>query len=454
VSMGFENDTIAAIATPSGEGGIAVVRISGSRAKEILLALFAPAKKDCEWEHSRLYYGRVLVSGKPLDEGLAVMMYAPKSYTREDVAEVQLHGGAYLARAVVSEACALGARPAEAGEFTRRAFENGRIDLSQAEGVMNLIHASGEESARAAMRQLEGAPSAFIKKQLAKLYGITAGIEALIDYPEEIAEDEAAGGICESLAQVAEALENADRERDWRLMTEGLNAVLCGKPNVGKSSLMNALLQADRSIVTAKAGTTRDTIESRLSISGQAITLIDTAGLRSGEDEAEVEGVSRAKKAMEGADALLIVIDASQSLSSEDEETLKFKTGAERLVILNKSDLTSVISEDDIRLLAPDAEIASVSAKEGLNIDRVKAFLLSAARHRSEFELSGLKQMKAARAAAEALRSAIAAINSGMPIDLAEIDIRSAVSMLGELTGDEVDERILDRVFAEFCVGK
>lgn len=451
---GFENDTIAAIATPSGEGGIAIVRISGGRAKEILQRLFSPAKADCPFEQCRLYYGRVMVSGKPFDEGLAVMMYAPRSYTREDVAELQLHGGAYLARAVLKEACELGARPAEAGEFTRRAFENGRIDLSQAEGVMSLIRASGEESARAALRQLEGGSSAFIKKQLAALYEAVAGVEAAIDYPDEIDEAEAAGNLAESLQKIAAELESAVREKDWRLMMEGLYAVLCGRPNVGKSSLMNALLRQDRSIVTDKAGTTRDTIEARLTISGQAITLTDTAGLRSGADEAEREGVSRAKKAIESADALLTVIDASMPLTDEDRETLALRSEAKRLVILNKSDLKTLTDESDIRRLCADAEIVSVSAKEGLNIERVKDFLLRAASHRSEFELSGVRQMRAAKEAAQALRSATDALSAGLPVDLAEIDIRRAVSLLGSLTGDEVEERILDRVFSDFCVGK
>ena len=333
-----QNDTIAAIATPPGEGGIAIVRISGACAGEFLRAAFRPAHKG-EMKHGQMRYGTLTdPAGAPIDEVMAVFFRAPRSYTREDVAEIHLHGGTMCARAAMERLLSLGARAAEPGEFTYRAFMNGRVDLSEAEAVMGLIGARSQAARRASIRQLRGGVSAPIGRMREELTGLLAKIEAATDFPDEIDEDVTAKDVREGASRIRNELSRAADGRRARIVRDGASVVLCGRPNVGKSSLMNALLSADRAIVTDIPGTTRDVLTESFEIGGVRYQLSDTAGIRETADAIEKIGVTRARDALRDADCVLLVLDSSAPLTPSDQSMLAARD--ERyLTILNKSDL-------------------------------------------------------------------------------------------------------------------
>ena len=333
-----QNDTIAAIATPPGEGGIAIVRISGARAGEFLRAAFRPAHKG-EMKHGQMRYGTLTdPAGAPIDEVMAVFFRAPRSYTREDVAEIHLHGGTMCARAAMERLLSLGARAAEPGEFTYRAFMNGRVDLSEAEAIMGLIGARSQAARRASIRQLRGGVSAPIGRMREELTGLLAKIEAATDFPDEIDEDVTAKDVREGASRIRNELSRAADGRRARIVRDGASVVLCGRPNVGKSSLMNALLSADRAIVTDIPGTTRDVLTESFEIGGVRYQLSDTAGIRETADAIEKIGVTRARDALRDADCVLLVLDSSAPLTPSDQSMLAARD--ERyLTVLNKSDL-------------------------------------------------------------------------------------------------------------------
>lgn len=452
--MQFE-DTIAAIATATGQGGIAILRISGPGAEAILRRIFRPAKEEGEtFPTHLLVYGHVVKENEKIDEAMAVLMRAPRSYTREDVAEIHTHGGRLMASLALELALAAGARQAEAGEFTRRAFLNGRLDLSQAEAVMGLISAGGRQAAKAAIRQLDGGPSQFIREALDKLYGLMAGLEAAIDYPEEVEEEDATRSLRDGIMKLAKELEDACDERGVKMLERGMDVVLCGRPNVGKSSLLNALLGEDRAIVTDVPGTTRDVLTGSMEINGLPVTLSDTAGLRDTEDAVEKIGVSRAQKAMARADVVILVIDLGQPLSLEDKDLLLSPPEGELAVVLNKSDLAPMVGIDEIKELCPWVPVISVSAKTGEGLASIKAYLAQKAGEPSRLAITSSRHLDAARRAAGSLRQAADSLKANIPLDLAAVDLRDAIAALGEITGDEVEERILDQVFFKFCVGK
>ncbi|MBQ7455035.1 MAG: tRNA uridine-5-carboxymethylaminomethyl(34) synthesis GTPase MnmE, partial [Clostridia bacterium] len=332
------DDTIAALATPPGQGGIAIVRVSGASARAYFDALFTPAGSQTVESH-RLLYGHLRgETGEMIDECMAVLMLAPRSYTREDVAEFHLHGGDEVARQALSALYALGARPAEPGEFTRRAFLNGRVDLSRAEAVMRLISAQGAQAARAALRQLTGGVSAFVRDVQRQVTELAAGVAAALDYPEEIDEAEAASDISEKAEKLADQLEAACSERAARLLDTGFEVAIVGRPNVGKSSLLNALLGEERAIVTDIPGTTRDVVRGSVELGGLRVNLSDTAGIREQAETVEAIGVRRARDAMNQADLALLVLDASQPLTDEDRELLTETENLPRLILCNKCD--------------------------------------------------------------------------------------------------------------------
>ena len=333
-----QNDTIAAIATPPGEGGIAIVRISGARAGEFLRAAFRPARRG-EMKHGQMRYGTLTdPTGAPIDEVMAVFFRAPRSYTREDVAEIHLHGGTMCARAAMERLLSLGARAAEPGEFTYRAFMNGRVDLSEAEAIMGLIGARSQAARRASIRQLRGGVSAPIGRMREELTGLLAKIEAATDFPDEIDEDVTAKDVREGASRIRDELSRAADGRRARIVRDGASVVLCGRPNVGKSSLMNALLSADRAIVTDIPGTTRDVLTESFEIGGVRYQLSDTAGIRETADAIEKIGVTRARDALRDADCVLLVLDSSAPLTPSDQSMLAARDDR-YLTILNKSDL-------------------------------------------------------------------------------------------------------------------
>lgn len=441
----YENDTIAALATPPGQGGIAIVRVSGEAARSCFEALFRPAGRQ-QIESHRLLYGRLYdETGRMIDECMAVLMLAPRSYTREDVAEFHVHGGEQVARQALNALYALGARPAEAGEFTRRAFLNGRIDLSRAEAVMRLIQAQGEQASRAALRQLTGGVSAFVHSVQQQVVDLTAGVAVALDYPEEIDEAEAAADVAQRARALAQKLLSACDERAARLLETGLEVALCGRPNVGKSSLLNALLGEERAIVTSIPGTTRDVVQGSVLLGGLRVNLSDTAGIREAAEDVEAIGVKRARAAMQNADLVLLVLDGSQPLTPEDERLLRDTAELPRAVICNKADQGAAFTLDGA---------LSVSAHTGQGLDALRALIAEKAGAMGEMPLTSARHMRLARQAAAQLQAAADALDAGEALDLAAIDLHAALSTLGGITGEQVDEQLLDSVFSQFCVGK
>ena len=451
------NDTITAIATATatGEGGISIVRISGADAERVLMAVFSPAKKRERFESHRMMYGRAVdADGGTLDEVMAVLMRSPATYTREDVAEIYCHGGGACASAVLGRVLELGARMAQPGEFTRRAFMNGRIDLAKAEAVMQLIGANGQAAARASLRQLEGGVSGFVRGVSDWLTDVMALLEASTDFPDEVEEEVAAAQVIEALNGIIGELRARGDAREARMVREGASIVLAGRPNVGKSSLMNALLRQDRAIVTSIPGTTRDVLTERISIGGVIAEISDTAGRRSTEDPIERIGVDRAERAAEGADVVLIVVDAAETLDAGDAALIG-SADERAIVCLNKTDLEPVTTSEQLRKLT-GAEILEISAQTGSGIDALMAALSRrvAVSEENGGQMTARRHIELAQRAAKHLEDAVNAIGAGMHLDTASIDIMAALSALSEITGENASEAVIDRVFERFCVGK
>lgn len=466
------SDTIAAIATPPGRGGIGIVRISGPRAVSIAAALFrrsgadsrAPGETtDAETREShRLYHGFVAEpeTGRTIDEVLLAVMRAPRSYTREDVVEIQAHAGPAALRAILELLLRRGARLAEPGEFTRRAFLNGRIDLSQAEGVMDLISARSRVALSAASAQVEGALRREVETIRAALLEIVARIEAAIDFPEE-ADDGLSAETArnrlerEVLEPVADLLRRAE---DGRTAREGVRTVVAGRPNVGKSSLMNRLLGRERAIVTPVPGTTRDIIEEPMVLEGMSLILTDTAGLRDTEDPVERIGVARARERLAEADLVLLVTEAADPPGPGDRDIAAAAGDRPLIWVANKADLA-----DETTLPAPPPgwerfPRQAVSAKTGAGMDalvrRMAEALESASDAVSHGAIPNLRHRVLLTETLEATRQALSALSSGLPFELAAIDLKTAYERLGDIPGETAREDVLDEIFGKFCIGK
>lgn len=448
------SDTIAAIATAHGEGGIAILRISGPQSIPILQTIFHPLHPDHAFLPYRMVYGHILdESSQPLDEVLTVVMPAPHSYTREDVVEIHCHGGDVCAHRILALILRRGAVPAAPGEFTKRAFLNGRIDLSRAEAVMQLIGARSEAAARASLRQLEGGVSGFVRELSDQILAQLALIEASTDFPDEIDEEAAAPQIAAAIHSILDSIARRCDPLGARILRDGASIVLAGRPNVGKSSLMNALLNQDRAIVTAVPGTTRDVLTERISIGGVLAELSDTAGQRDTPDPVERIGVDRARSAMDRADIVLIVLDASAPLDDSDRELL-VSTDARALVILNKSDLPAVVSAADVRALT-GCELLELSASTGDGIDALTSALSARlSQNYSADVLTVERHQTLAQAASEALKSALSAIGAGYPLDVVALDLRAALNHLSQITTLDPTSTLLTEIFSRFCVGK
>ena len=449
----FNGDTIAAQATASGEGGIAIVRISGPEAAEILARVFRP-KNGKPLISRMLTFGQVIDGDQIVDEAMAVLFHAPYSYTREDVAEIHCHGSDALVRRILLLLLNAGARMAQPGEFTCRAFLNGRIDLSQAEAVMRMIRAGSERAMTSAIRQMEGGVSSFVRAAREEIIALLAEIAAAIDFPDEIEETQTAQQIHARCGGIIQKLRASCDPRAGRIEDEGLRVVLCGRPNAGKSSLMNALLEEERAIVTDVPGTTRDTLTESVQIEGIRVSLTDTAGLRETGDAVERIGVERAKKALIGADVRLLVMDGSQPFTQEDRQTLM---GLEpHAVVLTKGDLAAVVDEGEVEKAFPQAQRIVVCAITGEGMDQLRRLIASFAPE-EDGESSALSQARHAQAALRAcdsLHDAMRAIDDGMPLDVCAVDLAAALDCLGEITGETMSEEVISRVFERFCVGK
>lgn len=450
----FQNrDTIAAQATAAGEGGVAIVRVSGADCLRIISRVFR-AKNGKPLENRVLTYGYVMEDGDVADEAMAVLMRAPHSYTREDVAEIHCHGSQALVGKILRLLMAAGARMAEPGEFTYRAFLNGRIDLAQAEGVMRMIRAGSERAMRSAVRQMEGGVSAFVRTAREEITSLLAAMAAAIDFPDEVEETQTAREVTAACKAIAAKLAAACDARAGRIEDEGLRVVLCGRPNAGKSSLLNALLGGERAIVTDIPGTTRDTLTEAVQIGGVRVLLTDTAGLRETGDAVERIGVERAKKALAEADVRALVLDSASPLTEEDKAA--FFGLAPQMIVLSKGDLAQRLTAADVRAAFGDVPMVTVCATRGEGMEALRDALTAfvPADGAESSALSQARHVEAAGRARAALCDAVTAIEDGMPLDVAAVDLSAALDALGEITGETMSERVIDEVFAKFCVGK
>jgi tRNA modification GTPase len=458
-------DTIAAIATPPGEGGIGIIRMSGRDAVGILKRIFKSKRniKVEDMEPRKSYYGHIVKPGAGegvVDEVLVIIMKAPYSYTKEDVVEISCHGGIIPVKEILSLLLDNGARLAEPGEFTKRAFLNGRIDLAQAEAVMDIISSKTDIAHRASLRQLEGVLSKEINAIKDKLLGLAAHIEAMVDYPEDEIDSLEVDDIRGSMEKVIKKIEHlVETSESGRIIREGLTTAIIGKPNVGKSSLLNAMVRENRAIVTEIPGTTRDVIEEYINIKGILLRLVDTAGIRETEDLIEKIGVDKSRKIVKDADLVIMMFDAAQEISDEDREIIRIIEDKRVIVLINKSDLTPKIDEKEIMEIFRQTPIIKISVKEGKGLDQLENAIVDMVyegRVSTENQLlvTNIRHIDALKRSKKCLWDGLDAINQGMPIDLISIDIRNALKQLGEITGDTVDDDIIDRIFSAFCVGK
>ena len=459
----FQEDTISAVATAVGEGGIGIIRLSGSKALEVAAALFKPldGRMLDELPSHQLVYGNVVDydAGLNVDEAMLVVMRAPRSYTKEDVVEIQCHGGPVILRRILELTLKAGARLAEPGEFTKRAFLNGRLDLTQAEAVMDLIRAKSDASLRLALGQLKGSLTQKIRMMRETILAMIAQLEATIDFPEEDIEELATKEVRIAIVALQKQIDQllAGR-RTGRILREGLETVIIGKPNVGKSSLLNALLGEQRAIVTDIPGTTRDVIEENLSIGGIPLKIVDTAGIRETDDLVERIGVEKARALVDQADLILLLLDLSSPVNTDDREVLSLLDGKEAVVLLNKSDLPPLWREEELKELS-GKKVIRVSAAEGAGLDELEAEIVRLVYDgdvspKENAFLQNVRQGELLEKARRLSEEALQTIEAELPPDFIVVDLRSVWEVLGEISGDTVGEDIIDQIFSKFCIGK
>ena len=448
-------DTIAAIATAYGEGGIGIIRISGEDSRDILRKIFTG-----KIESRRLSYGKIMDENEHIDEVLAVYMKGPKTYTGEDVVEINCHGSMVALRKTLALVLSKGARMAEPGEFTKRAFLNGRLDLSQAEAVIDVIKAKSDRSFDVAISQLEGSLSKIIEKIRQALLDLLVEVTVNIDYPDEDIEimtyDKARDCLCNIRNMIGALLATSG---SGRMIREGIRIAIVGKPNVGKSSLMNCLLRESRAIVTEIPGTTRDTIEEAVSIRNLPVYLIDTAGIRDTDDTVEKIGIEKTKEAFNNADYIILVVDGSRPLTSEDEEIISYVRGRRALVLLNKRDLGAEVTVDVISEKLPDCDIIETALSKGEGLteieDNIESLVYGGQISQGEsLMVNNVRHIDLLKHADSAAGDALSLLEIMEPLDIVEIDIRNAYDFLGEIVGDTVSDEIINEVFARFCLGK
>lgn len=454
-------DTIAAIATPLGESGIGVIRISGSKAYDVGDAIFK-SKSSLPLAQRRdrsIQYGLIVDDdGKAVDEVILLIMKGPRSYTAEDVLEIQCHGGRQSLSEILGLVLHHGARLANPGEFTQRAFVNGRIDLAQAEAVMDVIQAKSAQGLTSAVSQLEGRLSRVVGDMRLHLTDFITRLEVTVDYPEEDLEDIEVPDIAGAIREMERRLDDMLAEsKSGRMMRDGVMAAIAGTPNAGKSSLLNRFLETERAIVTDVPGTTRDVIEEWISIQGVPICLVDTAGIRSTDDTVEQIGVRRAKEYMERADIILVVVDQSRPLQEEDRQILETARGRQALIVLNKEDLQPAFETEELQSYG--LPLLSISASTGAGMGELKDAMLSLALQQGltaaqSALLANTRHIELVRQSREALQRALDTIEAGMPVDCAIVDIREAWELLGSITGDTVHDDIIEEIFSRFCLGK
>lgn len=461
----MKTETIAAIASAMTNSGIGIIRISGEDAFDVIDKIYRPQKGNkllSQCKSHTIHYGHIYDEDEIIDEVMVLLMRAPNSYTREDTVEIDCHGGTLVMRRILEVVLKNGARPAEPGEFTKRAFLNGRIDLSQAESVMDVISSKNDFALKSSMQQLNGALTEKIKEIRGKIIHEIAFIESALDDPEHISID----GYGENLLIIIEELMQKMNQmiassENGSLLKEGINTVIVGKPNAGKSSLLNALVGRERAIVTDIAGTTRDVLEEQINLNGITLNIMDTAGIRSTEDVVEKIGVDKALSLVDKADFIIYVVDTSTALDENDEKIIDAIREKKAIILLNKSDLTQVTGEDEIKekLSGADHKMIAISAKENLGIDVLEENITEMFFHgtisfNDEVYITNIRHKNALIQAVESLKLVKQSVENGMPEDFYSIDLMNAYEELGTIIGEAVEDDLVNEIFSKFCMGK
>ena len=458
-----EFDTIAAAATAMSSSGIGIIRISGDEAYSVMQKIFRPhnpEKKMNEQPPHTVHYGTIADGEEILDEVLVMLMKAPHSYTAEDTVEIDCHGGRLVMQRILDLVLRNGARPAQPGEFTKRAFLNGRIDLSQAEAVMDLIQSRNKLALRSSVSQLQGSVKQEIEKLRSSILYETAYLEAALDDPEHISLDGYSEKLLKKVQDICSETEHlVNSSENGRLLREGIKTVILGKPNAGKSSLLNVLLGEERAIVTDIAGTTRDTIEEFVTINGIPLKLIDTAGIRDAKDEVEKIGISKSREIAKDADLIIAIFDSSKELSKEDLEILEIAKNKKSIIILNKMDLETKIDENNEEIKKTNSKIIKISALKQEGIEKLydeieKLFGLNEINLDNEVLITNIRHKELISKAIEDVKKAKETVNEKMPLDIIAIFMKNILEDLAQITGEEVTEDIINEIFSKFCLGK
>ncbi|MDO5040655.1 MAG: tRNA uridine-5-carboxymethylaminomethyl(34) synthesis GTPase MnmE [Peptoniphilus sp.] len=458
----FDNDTISAISTATGEAGIGIVRMSGEKSVEIADSIFRSVLKKtlAHSENRKLMYGHIYDGDKLIDEVLIVKMVKPHTYTREDVVEIYCHGGIISVRKILNLTLERGARLAERGEFTKRAFLNGRLDLTQAEAVIDIIKSKSDQAYDMSIRQLEGGLTGILQKIKDRLVSMNALIVANIDFPEDEIEEATYDRLKKdadyALEQVDKLIDNSHK---GLLIRDGIDTTILGKPNVGKSSLLNGMLRFEKAIVTDVAGTTRDIISDYINLDGILLKLTDTAGIRDTEDIVEKIGVDRAKLQIENSDLIIAIFDGSRPFDEDDREIIRLIEDKKAVVLLNKSDLPTAVTEKDIEDLIGKRDYIRISVTNTDEISKIEdlikeLFFQGEISQNNDIYVNNVRHLEALKKTRRAILDVIDDINNEMFLDLMEVNLNIALSSLGEITGETTTEDILDKVFSEFCIGK
>lgn len=455
-------DTIAAVATPMGEGGIAVIRVSGPEAIEVVDHIYRGKQKLSTVDTHTIHYGYLVdpQTGDRVEEVLVSVMKAPRTFTREDVVEVNCHGGIVSVERVLELILDYGARLAEPGEFTKRAFLNGRVDLSQAEAVIDLIRAKTDRALKVALNQVEGKLSRLIRQLRQNLIEAMAHIEVTLDYPEHDVEEFTQNFLREKCLEVkAEVGRLLQTAKQGKILREGLSTAIIGRPNVGKSSLLNSLVQEEKAIVTDVAGTTRDVIEEYVNVRGVPLRLIDTAGIRDTEDVVEKIGVEKSRQLLQKADLVLLVVNYNEKLGPDDYAIFETAKGFQVIVIVNKFDLPQQIDLEEVKRHFPDQPLIMTSAQKETGIDLLEQaiadiFFTGRVQQDDLTYVSNARHIHLLRQAERAMDDALTGIDQLMPVDMIQIDIKKAWELLGEVIGESVGEDLIDQIFSQFCLGK